>query len=67
MRFGRGEGMIFDGPAMPAVRACHLVTGGTLVPRCGWEALLGASAQFSSEGTHLKTGSIERDEQMPLA
>ena len=63
----RGERSLFFGSGMRAVRDCHLVMGGTHVPRGGWEVVLGASAQFSSEGNQLKTGATECDVQMPLA
>ena len=49
-----------------AAKICHLVTGGTQSPESGGDPLLGASDQFSSEGTHMKTGSTELSAQTNL-
>ena len=53
-------------PGRLAAKICHLVTGGTQSPESGGAPLLGASDQFSSEGTQMKTGSTEWSAQMNL-
>ena len=68
-RVSSGERTPAGPPSFPgrlAAKSCHLVTGGTQSPESGGAPLLGASDQFSSEGTQMKTGSTEWSVQMNL-